>query len=140
MKSTALWFLPVLLLSGCSIVQTVTPVKEAGFDEVCIIENPAVRSGFLEAYRHALEENGYKTRVLPKDASVNDCDVTTIYVANWRWDVALYMQYAHIKVFRQGHVAGEAVYDSTRTGARVDKFIKAEAKVQELTSELFPKK
>jgi hypothetical protein len=40
-----------LLLSGCSITQKVDPVPKLSVAEICIIENPDVREGFIETYR-----------------------------------------------------------------------------------------
>jgi hypothetical protein len=51
--------------------------------------------------------------------------------------MALYMRYAEIKVYRSAALVGEAVYDATWGGGRLDKFISAENKIRELVDELF---
>jgi hypothetical protein len=47
------------------------------------------------------------------------------------------MKYAEIKVYRAAALVGEAVYDATWGGGRLDKFINAENKIRELVNELF---
>ena len=63
--------------------------------------------------------------------------MTSTYTANWGWDLAMYMKYAEIKVYRGVALVGLAVYDATRGGGRPDKFINAENKIRELVDELF---
>jgi len=123
---------------GCAITQHVDPIAAAPTPEVCIIENPDVREGFLSEYKATLHTRGYEVRVLPRDASLDACTVTSTYVARWSWDVTIYMAYAEIKVFVNGELAGQALYDSRRGSANLDKFIDAEPKIRELVSELFP--
>ena len=125
-------------LSGCAIHQSVSPVSQFNEKEICIIENTSVKNGFLESYRRALTNKGYQVRQLPASASIVQCPITTTYSANWRWDLALYMAYAEIKVFNNGKPIGEAKYDSQRGGANMSKFIDADKKINELTNQLFP--
>jgi len=47
------------------------------------------------------------------------------------------MKYAEIKVYRNAALAGEAIYDATWGGGRLDKFINAEKKIRELVEALF---
>jgi hypothetical protein len=47
------------------------------------------------------------------------------------------MRYAEIKVYRSAAFVGEAGYDATWDGGRLDKFISAENKIRELVDELF---
>jgi hypothetical protein len=127
------------LLVGCAITQKVTPVESLSGKEICVVVNPAVsQPGFLTAYTRALNERGYTVRELPPGASVNDCPITSTYTANWRWDLALYMAFADIKVYRDGTQVGQAVYDAMQGGANMSKFIKGDAKISELVDQLFP--
>jgi hypothetical protein len=126
------------VLSGCAIHQTVKPVEHFSGKEVCIIENPSVRAGFLESYKRALSVKGYLARQLPPSALITECDITSTYNAIWRWDLALYMTYAEIKVYSRGKTIGEAKYDSQRGGANMGKFIDAKKKIDELVNQLFP--
>jgi hypothetical protein len=124
--------------SGCSIKQSVRPVDFSGQPmEVCILKNEDVRQGFLDAYTGALNEKNVKVKLLPETASLNECITTSTYTARWAWDLALYMKYAEIKVYRSAALVGEAVYDATWGGGRLDKFINAENKIRELVDELF---
>ncbi|MBK7277039.1 MAG: hypothetical protein IPI08_10940 [Betaproteobacteria bacterium] len=128
----------LVLLQGCAIHQAVRPVERLGEQQICIIENSAVRSGFVESYKRALGAKGYVVRQLPSSASIIDCPVTSTYNATWRWDLALYMAYAEIKIFRNGAPVGEAKYDSQSGGANMAKFIDADKKIVELVNALFP--
>lgn len=126
------------LLAACAITQTVSPVEPFEGKEICVIENQSVvQAGFLPTYRQKLEGKGYTVRVLPADAKVTDCPVTSTYTANWRWDLALYMAYADLRIFTNGKQAGQATYDSLSGGANMNKFIKADEKIGELVDQLF---
>ena len=45
-------------------------------------------------------------------------------MGRWKWDLALYMALAEIKVFRNGKLAGEAIYDSRSGSGSFKKYIK----------------
>jgi hypothetical protein len=126
------------LSTGCAINQTVKPVERFADKTVCIINNPAVRDGFMVSYKQALEAKGYITQQMPANASIVECPITSTYVANWRWDLALYMTFANIKVYNGGKPIGEAVYDANRAGLNTGKFIDADKKIRELVDQLFP--
>jgi hypothetical protein len=128
----------LLALGGCAIRQTVKPVDRLEGRQICLIENPSVRSSFVEAYKRSLATKGYAVRQLPASASIMDCSTTSTYTALWRWDLALYMAYAEIKVYSNGRPAGEARYDSQRGGGNMNKFIDADRKINELVNQLFP--
>lgn len=131
--------LPVAItLGGCAIHQNVRPVEHFSDKEICIIENTSVRPSFAEAYKRALTNKGYLVRSLPASASIVECNITTTYTATWRWDLALYMAFAEIRVYSNGKPIGEAKYDSQRGGANMGKFIDADKKINELTNQLFP--
>ena len=97
-----------------------------------------MKETFLDAYRNALTAKNYVVKKLPAASSFNDCAITSTYTANWRWDLALYMAYAEIKVYNNAKPSGQATYDSLRGGANMGKFIDAEAKITELVNALFP--
>ena len=127
----------VVLLQGCTISQNVIPVPRADISEITIIENPAVRSTFLDAVKAAVEDRGIRTQVGPPLAPPEDYPYAITYAANWTWDLTIYLVYAELNVFEGGKVVGKAVYDCRRGGGRLDKFINAESKVKELVGELF---
>jgi hypothetical protein len=127
----------VVLLEGCAIQQTVTPVRDAKIAEITIIDNPRVRGSFGSVLQSAVEEQGLTTQMGPSTASPRDYPYALTYTANWKWDMALYMSYAQITVYEKGKVIGKAVYDSTGGDANLGKFINAENKVRELVGALF---
>jgi hypothetical protein len=130
--------LALCTLSACAIHQTVKPVERFSGKTVCIVENPAVKNTFLQAYSDALTIRGYTVRQLPADASLITCPITSTYTANWRWDIAMYMVSADITVYNNGRPSGKANYDSKRAGLNTNKFINAEKKIAELVGQLFP--
>ena len=125
-------------LAACSISQTINPVQHLTDARICIVENPPVKFDFLAALKTSLEVRGFTVKVLAPSTALRDCPITVTYTANWRWDLAMYMAYANIKVFNEGQLAGEAVYDSLKGGANMGKFIKGESKIAELVNQLFP--
>lgn len=128
----------MLGLSGCAIHQTVKPVERFEEKQICIVENPAVRPGFLAAYRRVLTQKGYLVKQLSAAASLIECPITSTFTANWRWDLAMYMSYAEITVYNNGKPTGKANYDATRGGGNMGKFIDADKKISELVNQLFP--
>lgn len=132
--------LMLTLLSGCSIKQQVDPAELAATlaPDICLIPGNGVRDGFTNAYSDALRDKGFSVRTLHMGASPSRCPLSTTYTGNWRWDFALYMSYADIRVFEGGRQVGKAVYDARSGGGRPDKFISAESKIIELTDQLFP--
>jgi hypothetical protein len=131
-------------LYGCAgITQRVKGLESTPTDEVCIIENSAVRPGFVAEYRRTLEQLGYRHRMLPAGSQVGDCALTSTYVGRWSWSTVLYLGYAEILVFTNGAQSGEALYEVPWYmrwfgGAGYDRFIDAEAKIRDLTLMLFP--
>jgi hypothetical protein len=134
--------LTFVAISACSIQQQVTPVDRQllAESEICIIEDPAVRPGFLVEMQKVLRDLGYSAQMLPPDAQLTDCPIVLTYTARWSWDLTIYMSYSKIVVYSSGAKAGEALYDATRGGGRLDKFIDAEPKIRELVEQLFPQR
>ncbi|GAB3108779.1 hypothetical protein G8770_23355 [Aestuariicella hydrocarbonica] len=126
----------MMLLSACSITQNIEPAEISKGSELCIIENPDVREGFLKEYQSVLSSKAISYRVVSENSVPDSCEWTSTYVARWTWDLSLYMSYAEIKVFYKGSLDGEAKYDSTRGGANMSKFIDAEPKIRELVNQL----
>jgi hypothetical protein len=122
----------VLLACGCARSR-VSSASMGDAKEVCIIENPRVRSGFLEAYQQALAARGYSTKLLSGSSSLSACPIVSKYVAYWGWDVVLYLQSASLYVYRDGRPAGHAVFD-----ARSSRLFSTEGKLRELVAQLYP--
>jgi hypothetical protein len=138
MRKYVLPGLAALVVSGCSITQTVNPVENLATNEVCIIESPQVREGFLPELKNVLQAKNAQVHVLGSDATTTSCPTVLTYIARWKWDLAMYMSYAEINVYRNGQAVGKALYDATSGGGRLDKFIDSEPKIRELVNELFP--
>lgn len=94
--------------------------------------------GILQEYRRVLQGQGYKSEVIEPHSGLDSCKITSTYVGTWRWDLALYLAYAEIKVFEDTKLVGNAVYDSRNGSASLGKFIDAETKIEELVRQLFP--
>ena len=137
-KSAMLVMTFAFSLSGCAITQSVKPVNTADISEVCIVQNPPVRAGFLQTYVRLLGTKGYKVTQLPPGSTSSACPVVSTYMGLWSWDLALYLSFAEITVFRNGSEEGKAVYDSRGGGANMNKFVKGEEKITELVNALFP--
>lgn len=140
MKKVLIVFAALMMTTACSIKQRVDPVQVGRSDEVCIQKNPDVREGFLAEVEKVLTEKQIKYRVLEQLDAAQQCEWTATYTANWAWDLALYMVYAEIKVFHQGRLDGEAIYDARMGGANMNKFIDSEPKIRELIEELIRQK
>lgn len=138
--SATAFALACITLAGCSIKQTVTPVAFSGAQapQICLIPAEGLRAGFNAAYTAQLRSKGFETRELPPGTPPASCALATTYIGQWSWDMALYMSYADIQVFENGRRVGQALYDSTSGGARMGKFIDAQAKIIEMTNQLFP--
>ena len=93
---------------------------------------------FLEAMSERMTARGMEVTVVTSITEAHTCPLYATYVANWRWDLARYLAYAKITVFKGSTELGSATYDALLGGGRPDKFIDAEAKIRELVNQLFP--
>lgn len=149
--AVVVFFFPLLILAGCSIKQEITRL-ESKPRNVCIVEHKAVREGILEALQDGFQAHGISTRVISGSYmlkhnswqptwSIGDtqgCDAVTLYVANWTWDVTIYMYFASIWMVSPdgSRRLAQATYDSSGGSGRPDKFIQARAKILELVDRL----
>jgi hypothetical protein len=126
-------------VTGCAITQEVSPVKLGQpAQELCLVRNSeVVQDGFHDVYVRVLERKGFRVRSLPDKASVDSCALLATYEAIYRWDLAIYLARADLRVFVEGKEAGRAVYDSLSGGANMNKFIRTEPKLAELVDQLF---
>jgi hypothetical protein len=128
-----------LAVTGCAITQEVTPVKLGQpAQELCLVRNSeVVQDAFHDVYVTVLERKGFRVRSLPDKAAVDSCALLGTYEAIYRWDLAIYLARADLRVFANGKEAGRAVYDSLSGGANMNKFIRTEPKLTELVDQLF---
>lgn len=136
MKKIIILIMATVVLSACSIKQTIEPAELNNQANVCIVNNPKVKDGFLASIQESLEIKGIDFKVVERDFSNPGCEWKITYTAHWGWDLAVYMTYAKISVYRNGELNGQAEYDSRRGGGRLDKFINADEKVKELMENL----
>lgn len=126
----------VVALSGCSISQTIDPIKTP-VSRVCVHENPKVlMDEFQPELVKQIQEKGFHTKSY-KDQQPIDCSHRLEYTANWAWDMAMYLTYADIRVFDRSGLAGKAIYDARSGGGRLDKFGRTAEKMKPLIDELF---
>lgn len=141
MNSRSLLVAAAVAISGCAITQEVTP---SGLDqrgqELCLVRNSeVVQDGFHEVYERVLQKKGFKVRWLPDKSPVTSCPLVGTYEAIYRWDLAIYLARADLRIYADGKEAARAVYDSLSGGANMSKFIQTEPKLTELIDQLFPK-
>jgi hypothetical protein len=131
----------VLTLSGCAITQDVVPNSlEQRHQELCLVRNSeVVQDGFHDVYVRVLEKKGFNVRTLPDKSPVTSCPLVATYEAIYRWDLAIYLARADLRIYADGKEAGRAIYDSLSGGANMNKFIRTEPKLTELIDQLFPK-
>lgn len=130
-----------IALSGCAITQDVTPsALDQRAQELCLVRNSeVVQDGFHDVYQRVLERKGFKVRWLPDKSPVTSCPLVGTYDIIYRWDLAIYMARADLRIYADGKEVGRAVYDSLSGGANLNKFIQTEPKLTELVDLLFPK-
>ena len=133
--------LVTLLLVACSTtrVKPVAPQvigSAASVDRICIVENPRVAvKEFVNTYQSALEQRGYKVEVIRdrKAYSLAMCPYLSEYTAFYAWDMVFYLSYAELTIYKDGKVAGSAVYR-----ARSSRLVSDEEAVTRLVKELLP--
>jgi hypothetical protein len=136
MKSALLLLLPAaLLISSCAINQSVNSTTVPADATLCVIEDPAVREGFLAELTKILDEKGIRNKVVNRHEAL-ECEWTMTYLGRWTWDFTIYMAYAEIRIFQNGQPRGEVVYDASRGAFNFNKFIDAEPKIREMVEEL----
>jgi len=126
------------VVAGCAVpAPKVLPVARPFPIEICVIENPRIRQGFLDAYQSALEAKGFHVRIVPPSGAVGDCALFSRYTADWNWDLAVYLKSAMIWIYSDEHrVAGQAIYN---TGYfKLGMYASAKDTVTELVDQLFP--
>jgi len=141
MNLRALLAAATLALSGCAITQDVTPsALDQRAQELCLVRNSeVVQDGFHDVYVRVLEKKGFKVRSLPDKAPISSCPLVGTYEAIYRWDLAIYLARADLRIYADGKEAGRAVYDSLSGSGNMSKFIRTEPKLTELIDLLFPK-
>lgn len=132
----------ILFLSGCSVTYYAEPADELTtyYQEMCVIEQPKVRKEFLEAYKRLLTNRGFTVRILPAGSLLTACSLTSDYIGKWSWDFTLYMAFAKIRIYKDGRLIGEALYEAPRAGFSMTHEIyhSTETKISGMLEKLFP--
>lgn len=128
--------LALLPIAGCSIKQTVTPVPAQEIAEICVKRNNTVMmDGFLPAVQRQIEAHGIPTSVYELSPPAR-CQHTMDYTAQWRWDLAMFLWYAELRLYGGKDMIGRVEYDARSGGGRPDKFGTTEEKIGPLIKEL----
>ena len=145
-----LLLLGVLILSGCAAKQTISAFDEAQPKVVCVAKHEAVNEEVLEALEEGFQLHGANTRVVrgiyvekhnlwnpqiyPNE--LGGCDAIAFYVANWTWDITMYMYFANIWVTDTA-MTGKIAQATYQAGGGPDKWINAKEKILELVDEMY---
>lgn len=129
-----------LALSGCAITQTVKPVAASGISQICVKNNPQVMmKEFVNELRSQVESKGLKTSLFDGERPAG-CKHHLEYTANWRWDMAMYLVFADVRVYEDGLLVGQGTYDAHGGGANMAKFGPTAEKLRTIVDPLFAKK
>jgi hypothetical protein len=127
----------VMVMSGCSIKRVVEPLAGGEVSEVCILDNPRIHmDGFQPELQNQISGKGYRTSIYQSQRPAH-CSHFLEYTANWKWDMAMYLAYADLRVFDRTGLAGKATYDARSGGGRLDKFGGTAEKIRPLVDQLF---
>lgn len=136
--SQAAWFVFVgSLLGACTITRDVRPLPPATpLSPLCIEENDTVWSKeFLSMLRQEFARRGIQTSIY-QGARPVECRYHLAYIANWSWDIAVYLVYANLRIYDADDLIGEVTYDARGGSGRFDKLGTTEGKLVPLIDEL----
>jgi hypothetical protein len=125
-------------LSGCAINIQVNPVsRPEQIAKLCILHNSDIlMDEFEPTVQRLIGKNGIDA-VIVNSPLPEGCQYHMEYVANWRWDLAMYLYYAEFRVYDGPNKIASAEYDARWGGGRPDKFGHTEAKIEPLLDKLF---
>lgn|GEM_PF-548031 len=125
--------------------QEITKFSEAVPQTLCIAQNEAVKEGVIDALREGFAAHGSTVRVISATYTeehamlhpavaheqTEGCDAIVFYVANWGWDLALYMRFTNIWITNRhmNHKLAQATYQASWGPS---KYIDAKKKILEL--------
>ncbi|MFC3093523.1 hypothetical protein DRW07_04805 [Alteromonas sediminis] len=137
-------------LAGCAAKQTISAFQKAPPKKICVARHDAVRQNFHDALTNAFNTHNSETKTIRAnyvekhqawhptiiDSHLDDCDAFAFYVANWTWDITMYMHFANIWITDTS--MSEKIAQATYvTGGGPDKWINAKEKVDELVYEMY---
>lgn len=131
--------LGLILLSSCSINDRVDPLPAAKMTKICLKTNEAVHmSGFLPELIHQFERHGVSATSY-SGRRPKGCRYHGSYVARWTWDMAMYLNFAEIKIYDRGKQVGLVEYDARVAQFHIGKFGTTRSKLEPLFDRLFAK-
>jgi hypothetical protein len=139
-------FVVVLFLQGCTIAQRVVRIdSNKEISKIYVLKNDKVlMEGFHPELISQLNALGFETETYSGDVPT----AATYYInytANWKWELAMYLEYFKAAVYEKGSesgfakLLGEVEYDATNGGGNFDKFGHTADKIKPLLQELFAK-
>ena len=132
----ALAALSLLSVAGCTITTHVDPIPPSTIPSLCIADNPKVFSKqFLPTMQAQLARRGIATTVYEGTPPAG-CTMHVEWEAHWSWDMALYLEYADIKVYDGDALVGRATYDARNAEATFAKFGRGDEKLGKLLDQL----
>ncbi|MGZ3237648.1 MAG: hypothetical protein ACXU8A_09765 [Burkholderiaceae bacterium] len=136
-------------LIGYAAKQEITQFAEAVPQTLCVAKNDAVKEGVLDAIQEGFTSHGSTVKVV--DATYTEehamlrptvqreqltgCDAIVFYVANWHWDLALYMRFTNIWITNR-NMSRRLAQATYQAGIGPGKFIDAKKKILELVDGL----
>jgi hypothetical protein len=132
----ALAALSLLSVAGCTITTHVDPIPPSTIPSLCIADNPKVYSKqFLPTMQAQLARRGIATTVYEGTPPAG-CTMRIEWEAHWSWDMALYLEYADIKVYDGDVLVGRATYDARNAEATFAKFGRGDETLAKLLDQL----
>jgi hypothetical protein len=125
------------MLCACTIIRNVKPIPATDISLICIKHNPVVQ---MEEFRaevvKQIEAKGIHTQLYVNELPA-ECGYTLEYMANWKWDWAVYLRSADLKVKEGDNLIGRVTYDASGAGGTPAKFGTTAEKIRPLIDEMF---
>ncbi len=122
----------VLPLAGCVSMQVIKATSISD-KTVCIVDNPAVRVEFRDAYERQVQAKGYETKIVDTNVA---CPTTSTYTASYGFHWGVYLASAQLTIYRNGKEIGKATYHAPY--ASPEKHGRVEGKIEALVTQLLP--
>lgn len=131
----------LFFLTGCSITQVVEPVAEnTKIDKIWIQhESKTHNEGLEPELANIINNAGFKTQIFNANSADNPGDFVLRYSANWRWDLAMYLEYFKAEIYKGAKVVGSLTYNARNGGGNFGKFGKTRNKIEPLIIEMLHK-
>ena len=101
----------MLMFSGCTSHKIEPVDKEHNLEFVCIENNPKVIvTDYVPAVEDVLHEYGIATSLYTEDTMPEYCAVKMKYTVLRNWDLATYIKYADVHLYKNGARIGYAQY------------------------------